>query len=205
MTARILGKLAAHSPPWYLARVGRIGGSDIATACGWSPWHSRAELLEEKSAVQPATASTAAQERGNMLEPAALAWLSARKGVGYDAEASVTTWLHETLDWAMFTPDGITEDGELVEIKTTSDRSIDRGWGRAGTDQVPLYYAAQVQWGLGILEASRAWLGVIHGATNGRPDLDLAIYKIDFNPAAFAGLITRGQRFIDELTGRNTP
>ncbi len=204
-TGKMLGTFEPHSAEWWAVRQGRIGGSDIAVACGWSPWKERAELLKEKASreLHPlSTPSTPAQERGNMLEAAGLAWLAHRKGLDYYPAASAATWVHPEHDWAMFTPDGVTTGDELVEIKTTTDRHTNKGWGRAGTDKVPLYYAAQVQWGLGVIGLPSAWLAVIHGATNGRPDLDMAVYRIAFNPAVFERLLKRAELFIDELHER---
>ena len=116
-----------------------------------------------------------------------------------DPAASAATYVHDEHPWALFNPDGIAVDGVLVEAKTTADRANDRGWGRAGNGSVPAHYEAQVQWGLGILGLDRCLLAVLHGATNGRPDLNVARYRITADPAAFAFLLRRGQAFLEDL------
>lgn len=198
--ARILGTYGPHSVEWHAARRWRLGGSEIAQACGWSPHGTRDQLIARKLAGT-ITDPTAAQERGTYLEPSVLAWAAHRLGVDLDRQASDTTYLHDQHDWASYNPDGITTSGDLLlEIKTTADRSTDRGWGRAGTAQIPLHYACQLEWGLGILGLDRAVLAVLHGATNGRPDLGLAVYRYTARPDRFAALIQRGSAFITDLT-----
>ena len=195
-----LGTFAPDSPAWHDARRWRIGGSEIAQVCGQSPWGTADDLLAAKLAGPDATRRPSkAQERGTALEPAVLAWVCAREGLDLDPVASAATYVHPDLDWALYNPDGIDRGGALIEIKTTADRCAERGWGKARTDQIPAHYAAQVQWGMGVLGLDRCVLGVLHGATNGRPDLDLAVYRIGFDADLFRLLTGFGRRFIDRL------
>lgn len=180
-------------------REGRIGGSTIAVVCGWSPFKTRNALLADMAARSSTERTSRAIARGHALEAAVADWLAAGKGLTYDPDASAATYLHDTIDWALFNPDRITTDGQLVEVKTCGDRNTDAGWGRAGTDKVPLYYATQVQWGLGILGMDRAILTVLHGATNGRPDLQRADYPIRFDPYAYQFLLRKARWFMGEL------
>ncbi len=197
---RILGTAVANSPEWHSMRAGRIGGSSIAVVCGWSPFQTRADLLEQMAAGTSTERTSKAIERGHALEDAVAEWLARDKGLTYDAEASAATYMHDELDWAIFNPDRLTiDDGPVVEVKTTHDRREDAGWGRAGTDRIPLYYAAQVQWGCGITGRAEWILTVLHGATNGRPDLARADYRGQFDPDAYRFLLGKAERFINEL------
>lgn len=197
--ARILGSAPPSSAAWHAMREGRIGGSTIAVVCGWSPFQTRDQLLADMAAGGSHEIHSKAIDRGNALEAAIADWLAADKGLTYDTEASSATYQHDTLDWAIYNPDRLTIDGLLVEVKTCHDRNTDAGWGRAGTDRVPLHYAAQVQWGLGILGLERAILTVLHGATNGRPDLQRADYQLRHDPDAYQFMLGKAGRFIDEL------
>lgn len=198
-----LPAMAPGSDEWHAARRWRIGGSEIGAAMGWSPHQTRAELLDAKLHDTRAEVSDA-MLRGTILEPALLAWGEQVKGYAYDPEASVCTHLHPLHDWALYNPDGITTDGLLIEAKTTSDRSNERGWGRAGTDQVPLSYRAQCQWGMGILALPEARLICLSGGVNGRPSLAFAEYRIQRDPDMFRRLLGGGARFIHDLRAATT-
>ena len=199
MTARILGTWVPNSPEWLQARIGRIGGSDVATICGWSPWTTRAQLLDDKLGTPTRRAMSAAMDRGNRLEAPIIGWLLDRHGLTLDPDASVATWVDAADDRLLYNPDGITTEGVLLEAKTTGDRSAERGWGRAGTDQVPQYYKAQVTWGMGLLGLDRCHLGVLHGATNGRPDLAFATYTITYDSTLFTFIKYHVLGFLTEL------
>ena len=194
----LLGRFTPSSPEWHEARRWRIGGSDIGQIMGWSPFGTRDDLLAAKltGAITP---PSPAQLRGALLEPAVLAWGQAKHGYDYDSEM-VGSFTHPAFDWALVNPDAVTTDGELVECKTTGDRSTERGWGRAGTDAVPLTYAAQCQWGMGVLDLDVAHLLVLHGATNGRPDLAFSRYIIRRDKQLFNRLLAAGLTFHRELT-----
>ena len=200
--ARKLGTWPPGSPEWRAARQGRIGGCDVAAICGWSPWTSREQLLAQKldGTHKPLTA---AMDRGNRLEAPIIDWLLARHDLTLDETDSTATWVDELDDRLLYNPDGIaaTADGELVllEAKTVADRCEPRGWGRAGTDLVPTHYQAQVMWGMGLLGITRAHVGVLHGATNGRPDLGFATYTITYDSTLFTFIKYHVLGFLTEL------
>lgn len=191
----ILGTFTPGTPEWHEARRWRVGGSEIGTVCGWSPHDTRDALLARKLSGEHVPI-TAAMERGTFLEAGVALLAAHRAGVELVGESS--TYVHDN-GWALYNPDDLLSDGRLLEVKTTTDRTTDRGWGRARTGDVPAHYEAQVQWGLGILGLTECLLAVLHGATNGRPDLDVALYRIKASPAAFAWLLGRGERFHTDL------
>ena len=202
MKPRLLGTYVPGSPDWHAARRWRIGGSEIAQVMGWSRFGSRDELLAAK--LNPVDKPpTRAMLRGTLLEPSVLSWGAARHGYQY-ADGSAGTYLHGVYDWALANPDAIADSdgGEriLIECKTATDRSKEMGWGRAGTDQIPLYYRAQVAWGMAVLDLPETRLLCLHGATNGRPDLDIAEYRIKRDRPLEMKLLAAGKRFIHELT-----
>ena len=194
----ILGTYPVHSPEWHAARRWRVGGSEIAQVLGWSRYGTRADLLAAK--LNPVDKpSTRAQLRGTHLEAGVLAWATAVHGYEYDPVASVATHVHPVYDWALYNPDAVTTDGLLIEVKTTTDRATDKGWGRAGTDAIPLYYRAQVVHGMAVMDLPETRLLCLHGATNGRPDLDIAEYRIKRDRQLEIKLLTAGRAFAAEL------
>lgn len=200
---RLLGRFADHSPQWHAARRWRIGGSEIGQVMGWSRFGNRDDLLAAKLNPADDKPQTPAQLRGTLLEPAILAWGTEAKGHRYSPDMA-GTWLHPIFDWALFNPDAVTTDGVLIECKSTVDRSTETGWGRAGTDQIPLGYTAQVQWGMAVLGAPEARVLVLSGATNGRPDLVFAEYRIRADKAMQTRLLAAGSRFHQQLLAAAT-
>ena len=198
MKPRLLGTYVPGSPEWHAARRWRLGGSEIAQVMGWSRFGTRDDLVAAKLAPTDRPA-TKAQVRGTAMEPGVLLWGTLAKGYTYDEQASVATYLHDVYDWALYNPDALTIDDLLIEYKTTADRATEHGWGRAGTDQVPLYYRAQVAWGMAVLDLPETRLLCLHGATNGRPDLDVAEYRIKRDRQLEIKLLAHGKRFIEEL------
>lgn len=197
MKPRLLGTYEPGSPEWLAARRWRIGGSEIAQVLGWSRFGTRADLLAAK--LNPVDKPPSrAMLRGTLLEPSVLSWGAARHGYQY-ADGSNSTYLHGVYDWALYNPDALLVDDSLVEVKTTADRSKELGWGRAGTDQIPLYYRAQVAWGMAVMDLPETHLIVLHGATNGRPDLDFARYVVKRDRPLEMKLLAAGKRFIAEL------
>ena len=195
--ARLLGRYVPNSTEWHELRRWRIGGSEIGAVCGLSPWQTPDQLMAAKltKARQPVSN---AMLRGTLLEPGVAAWAEAKYGLTIDHDLD-GTYVHDDHDYALYNPDGITGDGLLLECKTTSNRCAEQGWGRAGTDQVPLTYAAQVQWGLGVLGLDRAVLVVLAGAHEGRPNLAFARYIIRRDPDLFAALLDQAAAFITRL------
>lgn len=203
--ARLLGTYAPGTPAWHAARHHRIGGSEIASALGWGRWETREQMLARKLAPPPEhDEPTPAMLRGTLLEPAILAWGTEARGYQYDPDVSAGTWLHTRFDWALYNPDGVTTDGLLIECKTTTDRHRDQGWGRAGTDQIPRYYRAQVTWGMGILGLPEARVLVLDGAHNGRPSLAFSEYRVRFDRPLFTRLLAGGLRFHNDLAAALT-
>lgn len=194
--ARKLGTWPAGSPEWHEARRGRIGGSEIGTVYGLNPYEDAASLAARKRGDSDPRPDTPATIRGCYLEPAVAEWLEDTECIDYDRTFEAT-WVHDHHDWALFNPDRVTTDGRLVEIKTAAVKDPERGWGRAGTDQIPLAYQAQVQWGMGILGLKESLIGVCFGQP-----FEFRRYRMRFDRRVFNALVVAGQRFINDLESR---
>lgn len=185
MTATHIGHLVEHSEEWHLARRFRVGGSDVGAIMGWSMWDTP-ESLAQKKLDGTITVTTPRQQLGHDAEPMLAAWLARKLNTTIDT--SPGTWAD---DIGVANPDGVLPDGWLLECKTVNDRTTELGWGRAGTDQIPLTYAAQTIWYMGMTGAPGCHLVALCGATNGRVGLHVAHYKITADPAVFAHLHDR--------------
>lgn len=204
MAARDLGEFVPDSPEWYAARQSRVGGSDIGAICGWSPYGTYESIMERKLEPQgPAEKLSKGKDRGHRLEEAVLTWMRDKTGAGRLDTGH--TFVDTERDWMLFNPDALTivkSEPVIFEAKTTAEETTENGWGRAGTDKFPLAYQTQCTWGMGILGYKVAYLGVLHGTKNGRPDLGFSLYKIKFNQDLFDKLVQKGQAFIEDMYER---
>jgi len=202
LTGVFIGQWEPDTDEWLEARLNRLGGSEIAVACGWSPYDTRDELMQRKVGLLPRQEITDAMLRGKLCEDAVLAWLDQKHGLNATVQHP-GTFVHPANNRWLYNPDGIrtNADGDLIllEAKTVSDRSVDSGWGRAGSDKIPIYYQCQVMWGMGILGLDVCHVGVLHGATNGRPDLGFATYTVAFKQELFDLLAERADVFLNDL------
>ena len=91
-------------------------------------------------------------------------------------------------------------DGEEVngEMKTVHPFAA-KDWGEEGTDEIPIYYAAQVMHGLMIKPRRRAIVAALIGAD------DLRIHFLDRDDETIAGMRPREIEFWQRILDRNPP
>ena len=190
MTAVKLGTWTPEDPEWHEVRRPRVGGSEIGTIMGWNPFQTADELADRKRGEKPPRPDTPATIRGRYLEPAVLKWLCDTENLEID-HYPCGTWADGI---CLYTPDAVTADGRLVEIKTAGVKDPEKGWGRAGTDQIPLAYQAQCLWGMGILGFTECLVGVCFGQP-----FEFRRYRVKFDARVFDILRSRAERFITDL------
>ncbi|MEV1167399.1 lambda-exonuclease family protein [Nonomuraea sp. NPDC049784] len=144
-TGRYLGRWASGSPEWHAAREHRMTGSRIAGVVGLSKYASRYSTWCEMAGLVEPDPQNDDQARGHFLEGGVADWFASEHPDFEVVEAG--TWVHAQWDWMLANPDRLLlQHGRVVgglEIKTDADG---REWGEPGTNEIPVYYAAQVQW-----------------------------------------------------------
>lgn len=106
---------AQRTAEWYKLRKGMLTASDVATALGQNPYKSRAVLLRDKCCPDDRTSGDSTATRwGNQYEDEAIALYSERTG-----RRVLAFGLFQSLEypWLGGSPDGVTTDGLLIEIK----------------------------------------------------------------------------------------
>lgn len=145
-----------------------IGGSDVAAILGLSKWKTPLDVFLSKTEPIKEEASQEQSEPaywGSTLEPLVASEYGKRKGVqiqrvNTQLKHPKHPWALANIDRAIVEPGSrvrVAEDGGtllgslgLVEIKTAS-AYVGTDWGRDGDDEaIPIYYAAQAAWYLGI-------------------------------------------------------
>lgn len=129
-----------------------IGGSDIAAILGISPWRTATDLWLDKIRPRVEDSSNAqVKRRGQRLEPYIVDMIRDEYGLSITARNE----RYVDADVPFFAAEIDAEAGdENIEIKTVHPFKS-RDWGDEDSDELPLHYAAQAQWGLGIRRAPR--------------------------------------------------
>lgn len=143
---------------WLQERRKSIGSSDAAAVLGVSPWSCALDVYASK-VHGVSLAMNDALEWGQRLEPAIAGAAIDRHGWTLSRCENVR---HVEFGFLSATPDRINQDGEIVEIKTTSRGD---GWGDNDTADIPLHYWVQVQHQLAVVGSHRpvelAWVCVL--------------------------------------------
>ncbi len=122
-----------RSPEWLELRENMITASDVASALGENRYES-VDAFVKKKVLKTVWAGNAATEHGTKLEPLVRALYDERTGRRTHEIGLVR---HRMYPWLGASPDGVTEDGILVEIKCPLTRKIE--------PKVPKHYLPQVQ------------------------------------------------------------
>ncbi len=165
------------SPEWHAVRRTGIGGSDAAAVLGLSPWRTPYDVYAEKIGEGDPQPENEAMRWGTLLEPVIRRRYAEIIGLAVHERPLIRSGHYE---WLICHPDGIVDDGRLLEIKTAR---TSEGYGEPGTDEVPQHYLLQVHHNLIATAAPRADLAVLIGGS------DLRIYTIEPDPAIHANLI----------------
>jgi len=122
-----------RSQEWLDLRDNMITASDVASAIGENHYESTDSFVKKK-VLRTKWAGNAATAHGTLLEPLVRDLYDARTG---RKTREVGLVRHKRYHWLGASPDGITEDGLLVEIKCPLTRKIE--------PKVPKHYLPQVQ------------------------------------------------------------
>lgn len=158
---------------WHAERAKGIGGSDIAAVVGLSPWKSAFSLWHEKKGNIPAgDIDPELAYWGNTLE----AVIADRFAADHTEYVVAPGGTHVgNVEWARANPDRLLHDhGDpfpsnkptaVLEIKTAR---FPDGWGKTGTDEVPIHYRCQVAWYMHVLDVDTAHIAVLIGGSDYR-------------------------------------
>ena len=176
---------------WLAKRRQGIGGSDIAAIVGESPWGTPLSVFMDKIGLSEEKAETPEQKRGRILEGYVANMYQEETGKNvYPGK-----FLTGDNPLILGTPDRFVGSEKGLEIKTSRN---DKGWGEAGTDQVPLYYSLQSHWYLVLCPDFNEWdLAALLGID------DFRIYTIKRDVELEGLLVQEAEKFWKDhvLTG----
>lgn len=185
-----------------------IGGSDVAAILGVSPWKSAFKLYQEKIgafAEEVAPAKQRLFDRGHRWEPIVVEMLlDELTDRGHDVELVAQNRLYQDTEYPFLAAEIDLEliiDGEPVngEAKTVSPFAV-KLWGEEETDEIPIYYAAQVMHGLMLRPRRRAVIAALTGFDD-RP----RVHWIERDDETIAAIRAREIEFWQRVQDRNPP
>lgn len=195
--------LGRHEPGlegWEDARRFRLGGSEIAAVLGLSPWESRLSLwLKKKGLIPRDYVDNPEEEWGRRIEPVVTAkFVESHPG---DWQANPGLFHHATRTWQLANPDALSpglRDG-LLEVKLA--RYADK-WGAHGSDEIPIYYRAQVLQYLDVFDFEFVWVAALIHQTDYREYL----IERDADAETDIDIIREeGERFVTDLINSRPP
>jgi putative phage-type endonuclease len=166
-----------------------VGGSDIAAIIGISPWMTQADLWLRKMHPLPDEDSEV-KKRGRRLETYILDMIKEEYGI----VALTRNQRYVDLDVPYFAceVDFEYEDAETGAIENGEIKTVhpfkSNEWGDAGTDQLPLHYLAQNQWGIGVKGRQRCRTFALIGD-------DLKQFVVDRDPETIKAIRARADEF----------
>ena len=185
-----------------------IGGSDVAAILGVSPWKSAFQLYQEKIgafAEEVSPAKTNLFRRGHRWEPIVVEMLVdelCERGHAVELVAQNQRYADPTFPFLAAEIDlELLIDGEPVngEAKTVSPFAA-KLWGEEETDDIPIYYAAQVMHGMMLRPRQRAVVAALTGFDD-RP----RIHWIERDEETIAGIRAKEIEFWQRVQDRNPP
>lgn len=177
-----------------------IGGSDIAAIVGISPWSTPRDIYLDKKGLAEPEPETDAMYWGTTLEDIVAREYSKRTGrkierCGVLFQHPEHPFLLGNIDRAVYDDPGKRPvvNGEYrasrgLECKTASQYAS-ADWGPDGSDQIPEYYKAQVQWYMGITGAQIWDVAVLIG------NRDFRMYTVERDDAVIDYLFSEGVKF----------
>ena len=161
----------APIPVGALDRATYLGGSDVAAILGVSPWTTPFMLFQKKTGAYVEELTPAKRrilERGHRWEPIVLEMLvDELTDRGHDVEVVATGQRYQDPEFPFLAAEIDAElivDGEPVngEMKTAGYFAAG-AWGEYDSNEVPIYYLAQVMHGLMIQPRRRAVVAAVTG------------------------------------------
>lgn len=200
------------SDEWLAERRKGIGASEIPVVLGLAPWGSPFDLWHHKVSGIAGELENDAMTWGRDLEAAIL-----KRFAREHPELSVEDgglYHHEDRPWQLATPDGLAYDHALIEkwegpgsfvsvapVAVVQAKAAARWehWGEEGTDDIPVYYRAQVLWEMDVMGVDLAYVPVLVPPFGYRE----YVVKYDLDDAGFMRL--RGEKFMASMAAGVEP
>ncbi|MFE2019848.1 YqaJ viral recombinase family protein [Streptomyces sp. NPDC059499] len=197
----VLGWFEPGTTEWHAARAAGIGGSEIAAVMGISPYESRFSLWHRKQGLLAPVEESEEMYWGKVHEPGICARFAALHpelavSLAPTYAAAGHPWMVANPDRLIIPAPGADHPVEIVEAKTARD---DHGWGKPGTDEVPVHYRAQCLWYMRVLRVPRCHVAVLIAGSEYRE------YVIEYDQAEADLMQAAGAEFMRTVRQHERP
>ena len=184
-----------------------IGGSDTAAILGVSPWKSPLMLYKEKIGEHVEEVTPAKQKifnRGKRWEPVVVEMLiDELKDRGHDVRVIDRNNRFSDLEHEFLAAEIDLEllvDGETVngEMKTVHPFAA-KDWGEQDTDEIPIYYTAQILHGQMVTRRNKTIVAALIGAD------DLRVHTVDRDDEMINVIRAKELEFWERVQNRQAP
>ncbi len=194
--AVFLANLENGSKEWLELRKQGIGGSEVATICGFNKWTSAYTLWCQKTGkISGEIEVNEAMEWGNRLESVIIDKFE-ENHPELKVIRDVGTWAHPDRPYQITNPDALFQDenGDLgvVEIKTAT---YEDDW----KDGIPRYYRTQVQWYLQTFNLDKA---IVCALFHGNKYREYVLHASEFEQQAALEMV---QEFLEHVVTNTEP
>lgn len=160
---RVLTEPETPRPDWLQLRKGGLGGSDALATANLDPYRSPLRVWLEKTSDDIEDIDNPNMAWGRMMEAPLIEWFEQHTGIAVHRCGMLG---HPTIPWMLFTPDGLTDDDAIIEIKTVGPYATAQAWENGKT---PDRAVVQVHHGFYVTGKTRAY--VVGGVWGAEPQL----------------------------------
>lgn len=184
-----------------------VGGSDAAAILGVSPWKSEFALYQEKTGEYQEEITPAKQRifnRGKRWEPIVIEMLvDELEDRGHDVQIITRNARYVDPEHGFLAAEIDLElmlDGKHVngEMKTVHPFAA-KDWGEQGTDEIPIYYTAQVAHGQMVTGRNKTIVAALIGAD------DLRVHEVNRDDELVGIIRSREVEFWERIQRREPP
>ena len=189
---------------WLSYRRRGIGGSDVASILGISPWRTARDLYYDKLNVTKADVEEnwVALEMGHLLEDLVARIFAKKTGLRVFQRKIMFQhphypWMLADLDYLVELPDG---SYAILEIKTTNYHAKENWWYN-GEEIVPEYYESQGRHYMAVMNLNRVYFCCLYGNNED----EVIIRHIDRDRAYESEMIELESCFWNEYVEKRIP
>ena len=172
---RILTEPDTARDDWLALRRAGLGGSDAFAATGLDRYKAPISVWLNKTGRAPEEPDNPNMAWGRMIEPLLRDWFQEKTGITVHQCGMLG---HPTREWQLFTPDGLTEDDAIIEIKTVGPHAANQ-WDNGPADRA----AIQLHHGMSVTGKRKGY--AIAGIWGREP----IFYEVEYNPELQANLV----------------
>jgi len=180
-------QLQQGSAEWLAFRKNKISATDCAAILGVSPWKTPLQLYNEKISDDAPMQPNERMQRGIDLEPIARNLFEIKTGIAMIPRVVVK-------DWAMASLDGMSSDGQILEIKCSGEKDH----AIALTGKVPDHYYPQLQHQMYVCDVEKMYYFSFDG-------FDGVIVEVKKDNEYIQKMIVEEKKFYDCLQNRTPP